>query len=437
MKKCSSISKDHIDYNYYYCLNDKFYDCKVVEAAKPYFNQALDSTFRNIPKFSETKKLLEWILKHLSCTRVFYDGFINMPCKYINYLLNKEVRGLYPYDYSLNFEIFKKFAENFYSVVEGYNNFKSCMNNIKLLDDDDDEHKKMDMLYKLYKKYDELKMINEWSYNENSCEIIEYITILANDVARRYEVDDEFIKVLRDLRDKIKNGTEKYQKLCESDIKLLDTMVTEKAFPPRKTDHPPAKDTSPSTDSLEQPTRQALAHASEKGVGYPPEPEVDLPERLPTDELASKDHLTQVPHVVSPPEASHHLEESIVTQHSRGSHHASSRHTENLHEGGFNSGPFSRAQYGRSHDVHSNLMYTQYTPGEDGITTDGIKTPTEGTQSYLETFKGTITGVLGSVDPGPEEEDVSDKFPVLSMDHSQDISQIFMNMKVGILDMEQ
>ncbi|SCA81791.1 Plasmodium vivax Vir protein, putative [Plasmodium vivax] len=454
MTQCTSKSKEYVDYNCYHCLKDKFYGCYVVQDAKPYLNKALNSTFRNIPKFSDAEKLLIWILKHLSCTRVFYDGFINMPCKYINYWLNKKVQGVYPYDYNLKFDIFKKFVEDFYPVVEGYNNFKSCMNNIKFLDDDDDEYEKNDMLYTLYNMYDELKMIHEAVYIErNTCGIIHKITILANDIARRYENDDKFIKVLRDLRDEIKNGKGEYKRLCASKLEQLNKMVTQEAFPDKVPVTETPKETLQSSGSLDQSNLQPLAQLSEKGIGNQPGENVDLQASARTVQLSSGERLTQLPHERSPPEAQRPMGSSLGV-----SHHENSRHAGDSHEYISEPSLFPGEQYEQSRGAHSRSKYTGYNSVEKGITT-GVTTPTDGTQSYLEGFKGTITGVLGSVDPGPvlvvsggmgalfllfkldlsleEEEDDSVKFLELLEDLHQEISQIFMNMKVGILDMVQ
>ncbi|KMZ92288.1 hypothetical protein PVMG_03643 [Plasmodium vivax Mauritania I] len=392
----------YVDYNCYLCLKDKFSSCDLVEDAKAYLTNEHKTKFSNIHKFSDIEQLLKWILQHLSCTKVFYYGDTNMPCKYINYWLNKNVQGLYPHNYNLKFEIFEKFVKNFYSAVKSYENFKSCTNNIKFLDDHDDEYKKMDMLYKLYKNYDELKMINEWSYDKKSCGIIHHITIVANDIARRYENDDKFIKVLRNLRDKIKNGQGQYKRLCASELGQLDKMVTKEAFPDKVLVPQTPKEATPSSGSIYQLKLQELAqHVSGNGIGKQSQPSADLQASSSTEKLTSEEPSTKVSQEMSPPEESPLLELPVLVQHSRGSHYASSRHTEDLHEDGFNSGSFSRAQYERSHDAHSRLMHTAHNSIGEGITSEGVITSTDGKQSYFENIKGALSDTLQNIDPVP------------------------------------
>ncbi|SCA82157.1 Plasmodium vivax Vir protein, putative [Plasmodium vivax] len=403
MTKCTSKSKDYIDYNCYLCLKDKFHGSNVADNAKPYLDQALNSTFRNINNSSDIKELLEWILKHLTCIRAFWETDINPPCKYINFWLNEKIQRLYSYVSNSDFGKFEEFVKKFYTAVNYYRGYESCTKNIQLLKDD--EYKKLNTLYTLYKTYDDLKLVHEYMIDlKQQCGSIDYIIKQANDVANLDEDDVELINVLRDFRNIIKNPPidYRYKALCAFNLKQIDTMVSLKLFPDKVPDPPTPQVMPQSHDTLGQPTHQALTqHVTENGIGNQSEANVNLQASSSTVQLTQKDHLTQVPHVVSPHEESHHLEESIATQHSRGSHHASSRHTENIHEDGFNSGPFSRDRNEQSRDAHSSLEYTGYNSFGEGITKGGVITPTDGTQGYLETFKGTITGVLGYVDPGP------------------------------------
>ncbi|CAI7717616.1 PIR protein [Plasmodium vivax] len=397
MTECPSISNKYIDYNSYNCLNYRFPNCIMTEDGLKYLKDSENSMKQKIPNFTPRKDFLEWIIKHLICNRVFMHVNTNRACKYINFWLNKKVKDFNFYEYHSNFENYKEFVKTFYTVVKGdYNSYKYCTDNIDILNND--EYNKMNMLYTLYNEYDELKKIHELVYEDRkTCKIIQNITNVANDVARSYKNDDEFINVLRDLRDKIKNGKEKYQTLCESDLKQLDTMVTEKAFPPRKPDPPPPKEISHSTDSLEQTTHEALAqHVSGNGIRNEPEPNVDLQGSARRVQLSSGEHFTKVSHERSLPEAQHPIGSSLGV-----SHHSSSYHAGELHEELFKSAPLPGEQYERSRDAYPTSVYTGYNPVDERITTEGVITPTDGTQSYLENIRGTITGVLGSVDPVP------------------------------------
>ncbi|KMZ79364.1 hypothetical protein PVIIG_05995 [Plasmodium vivax India VII] len=441
MEACPSISNKYIDYKCYECLKDKFHTCYLTVGGQAYLNSPHDTRNSKIPNFTYREDILEWIVKHLGCTKVFWGGYTNIPCKYINFWLNEKIKVLYTYVSNSYFKNYEEFVKKFYKVVEGYDIYESCTKNINFLDDDD-EYKKLNTLYTLYKKYDELQNINQYQYKDKrTCELIQDITNLANDIARSHKNDDEFIKILKNLRNTIKNAEGRYKTLCESDLKQLDTMVTETAFPPKVHKPPTPPEISQSSDSLEQAIPQALAQrVSDNGIPNQPQPKVDLP----VEQFRSEEHPTKASHSELPSQVSPLLEVPFREQHSRGSHHASSRHTENLHDDGFNSEPFSRDHNEQSPDAHSSSEYTGYNSVGEGITKRGVITPTDGTQSYLETFKGTITGILGSVDPGPvlgvsggmgalfllfkEEEDDSVKFLEVLEDFHQEISEIFRNM---------
>ncbi|VUZ99578.1 PIR protein [Plasmodium vivax] len=389
MAKCTCKAQKYIDYNCYYCLNSRFPNCNMTQDGWKYLNNALNSMNPKITNFTTRNEFLKWIVKHLICTSVFWDIDTNIACKYINFWLNKKVKVFDFYEYNSNFNNFKEFVNKFYTVVEGdFSSYKNCSNNIQLLDDD--EYKKMDMLYTLYNEYDELKKIHPDAYIEfKTCEIIQNITKLANDIARSYKNDDEFIKVLRDLRDKIKNGEGRYKELCASKLQQLDTMVTLEAFPDKVPVSQPPKGISQSTDSLAQ-------HVSEKGIGKQSQPIVDLQEGSPTEQLRSEEHRTQVSHAMIPSKAQQHRGSSLVA-----SHHESSRHEGELYEGLFKSTPYSGEQYEQSRDAQPRSVHTRYKPVEEGYGTEGGITSTEGAQSYLENIRGTITGVFESVQPAP------------------------------------
>ncbi|KMZ96465.1 hypothetical protein PVNG_06459, partial [Plasmodium vivax North Korean] len=399
----------YIDYNCYSCLDSKFYFCEVTDTGLEYLNNALKLMPTKIDDFTANNNILQWIIKHLTCNSVFMHIDTSIACEYINFWLNKKDKDLNFYKYS-NFNNFKKFMENFYTVSKGaFGFYKICTNSIKLLEKD--EYNKMNILYKLYKLYDDLKLVHpNTDYWKKTCENVQFITKQANDAAHLYKDDDGFIKVLRDLRDTIKNGQGRYKELCASNLKQLDTMVTLKAFPDRLPDPPTHIEISqPSIsleknnpEALEKTKSQALAqHVSKNVIGNPLEPKEDLQESSPTEQLTSEEHLKNVSHGMSPHEESPLLELPFSAQQHIVSQHGNSRHAGDLREDVFKLATFPRERNEESRDAHSRSAYTGYNSVEEEIRTEGVITPTDGTQSYLENIKGAITGVLGEVDPVP------------------------------------
>ncbi|CAI7724189.1 PIR protein [Plasmodium vivax] len=393
----TSCTCKYIDYNCYDCLKNKFHFCEVTPTGRTYLNRSLESMDKKINNFNSSNEHLIWIIKHLTCNSVFLHINTNIACKYINFLLNEKVKTLYPYDYNIYYKYFEDFVKKFFTVVEGdYKHNQICTTNINLLEDV--EYKKMDILNTLYKEYDKLKNIHQSVYIQwKTCEIIDYIIKEANAGAELYKNDYEFINVLRGLRDIIKKGDGKYEKFCATKLQQLDRMVREDAYPDKKPDTPTHTDISQSSVTLEHPKLQALAQdASENRIGKQSQASVDLHERLHTKQLRSNEEFTQVSHEISPSEAQHHRGSSLGE-----SHRARSRHAEDPQENVFESSTFSREPNELSLEAHSRSVHTGYNTADERYTTERAITPTDGTQSYLETFKGTITGVLGSVDPGP------------------------------------
>ncbi|KMZ96172.1 hypothetical protein PVNG_06157 [Plasmodium vivax North Korean] len=392
MAACPFISNKYIDYECYDCLKYKFRGCEVTEDGWTYLNNILDSMDTKIHNFTPKNKILVELFKHLTCNRVILHTNTNVACKYINFWLFENVKKEYFHDYNSNFNNFQEFVKKFYKVLKHYSSYKSCTESIKI--PDNIEYNKMNTLYTLYQKYDDLKLVhkhtNDWV---NTCKNIQYITTQANGAARTYDDDEEFIKVLRHLRDTIKNGTGNYKTICDSNLKELQTMVTEKAFPPKAHKPRTPQGISQQSVSLVSNQPQTLTHVSENGIVKQPETKVDLHESSPTAQLRSEDHFTQVSRAASPIEESRLLEQSIAAHHPRGSRHARSHHAGDSHEDIYEQSAFSGEQYEQSHDTHSSSGILQLDPS-------------------LE-----------------EEEDDSAKFLVDLEDIHQENSQIFKNMK--------
>ncbi|KMZ76963.1 hypothetical protein PVIIG_05734 [Plasmodium vivax India VII] len=375
----------------------------MTEDGLDYLNNALNLIKPKIPNFTASNEFLKSIVTHLICNRVFMHVDTNIACNYINFWLNKKVKDLYYYEFDSNFKNFKEFVNKFYTVVKGdYKSYKSCTNSIQILGNED--YYQMNMLYSLFKEYDELKKINEWEYKvKNTCDIISKITNLANDVARKYKKDEEFIKVLKNLRETIKNAEGSYKTFCKSDLKQLDNMVTEREFPSIVHAPPTRQEILKPSDSLEQTTHQSLAHVSGNGIRNEPEPNVNLQAR-------------------------------------------------DSHEDRIEPSPFSVEQYEQSRDAHSSPEYTGYNSVSARFATGDVITSTQGAQSYLENIRGTITGVFQSVEPAPilgvsggmgvlfllfkEEEDVTILSPLASLGRTQ-VFQDMKNIMMEILDQVQ
>ncbi|EDL42690.1 variable surface protein Vir6, putative [Plasmodium vivax] len=134
-------------------------------------------------------KVLEELLKHLQNHGAFWD-YDSEACRYISYILSKEVaKENHTYDQKI-FEMFQRFVHE-YNHRPGYNS-QHC--STSLVHVDSKMYEKMNKLYTLYEKYDDHINTHKVLGNEENCpDFIPFLRIY-NDFIEHNQPTNEYYK---------------------------------------------------------------------------------------------------------------------------------------------------------------------------------------------------------------------------------------------------
>ncbi|CAG9485325.1 unnamed protein product [Plasmodium vivax] len=383
------------------------------------------------------------LLKHVHRDGVFFGGNNLDACKYINYILYEEVerKNYRSYDQEA-IPLFRKFLDAYGEKRGKQNRCKSEINNI--------QRETYNIINPLYELYDKNKYCSGFVENnvQYKCkDFEEYFRLYDRYMFDTYPKSSKFYDILKNIEQhankvlslyKRGGGCNGYSEDLRSPRLFIPDSVPKPETHNKEQMH---QNRLQSEDRTSQSETHGIAHAEQtqlpKVISIL-DPEQETP-RTDQENSANVFHSENDDHNEIPRHpVSSHL--GRIDQHIRKDEEETKM--------------FSR--YPKTFR-HFNPSETSLYSGRSGHAAEqDISNEVESSPSSV---MSTITSALRDVEPGPvlvvsggmgvlfllfkldpsleEEEDVSDKFPVLSMDHSQEISQIFMNMKVGILDMEQ
>ncbi|KMZ88838.1 hypothetical protein PVBG_05634 [Plasmodium vivax Brazil I] len=305
-----------------------------------------------------------------------------------------------------------------------------CENYLKNLGD---EFRMKKLLYRFYDLYTELKNGKNNRTNSIPCHNISLIVSEYYDYKNSIDKDKDFQKQFKDLKKIIQKETP-FPQIC-TNYNKLDYVLPEVISPPKAEPHETASDNLKSEGSSQKGQNTDLGQGTD--VRGADDKSVVLSTRNFPQELKLQEQVSSLA-LENPTEDSHEEqllinippEEQILTTLSQGNH----------------------VYRTRSPREQLDTVWEQGTkfPGEETASPDPNIYPLEGTQNIEGNRRGmfgkigeSVINVLGDVDPVPvvgvseEDEDAYVEFLVVSMDHSQENSQIFKIMKVGILDMAQ
>ncbi|SCA82058.1 VIR protein [Plasmodium vivax] len=149
-------------------------------------------------------------------------------CSYVNYRLNDDVRKNYQLVDESKFEIFNKFSSIFHDERYGVRSRKdyACKKYIKYLNND--EHRRMTILYNFYTFYDKLRSSNNLKSNPE-CINLPYNNKLYNEVIDDfYNHDPELYNKIKDVKVLIEEFLLKTKSKCTESVhfripqKILD-----------------------------------------------------------------------------------------------------------------------------------------------------------------------------------------------------------------------
>ncbi|SCA82010.1 VIR protein [Plasmodium vivax] len=451
MAECQSGSAEYLNHACYTYLNDKFKNTTIGESSKEYFDKVYDIFKGKDSRHFLYHPLLLELITYTSDDGVFILADKSIACNFLNYLLNDKLRNTgYQYNNISHYDIYKKFVKDFYIERHGkLHQDKSCSVYIK--DIEDAIFKRMATLYQLYDDYNDLKKNNK-KFESKECDKLGKFASFFNEIARTHgKNDDELLKKLKDLKNLIEGKISSFYDTCNTKISFFH--LPEPSSQDQKITAPALSQANvhPDPALTSHGAQQNLQETSILRENSPEKREKEVREDLYTS--SSSDHSEELTSI----NASHHSPGSVSlstwesedspripesdTRHVSGSFHRLGRSHAQIPEE-----PDLLMKEGRG-NIEGETYQPDYRPSNLGAKEGGVSG-----------ILSSIGGVLGEVDPAPvlgvsggmgvlfilfkldpsleEEEDDSVKFLEVLEDFQQ-ISQIFMNMKVGILDMEQ
>ncbi|KMZ82441.1 hypothetical protein PVIIG_05843 [Plasmodium vivax India VII] len=189
------------------------------ESNSKYFQETCDNFTPKISPDSKYYPVLLDLIKHASHDGIFAEGNERIACNYANYFLNDTlIKSYYLYDNIPKYVIYQNFLKEFYAKKHGERNQNIlCAVYIKHIKED--IFKRMQILYKLYDDYEDLKIPHQYD-NNIECNKLSKFSKLFNETASTHcKNDSELLTRLTDLKKLIQ------KKISSPDYNKCDTKI--------------------------------------------------------------------------------------------------------------------------------------------------------------------------------------------------------------------
>ncbi|SCA60621.1 hypothetical protein, conserved [Plasmodium vivax] len=356
-------------------------------------------------------------------------------CKYINYLLYGEVERKKHRSYNQKLiSLFHKFSV---AYGEEHGNQKRCVSKIYSIKDE--TYNKINALYHVYDNYKKCYLFKEQTIRDGCNFFDDFFASYDNYIRNNGSKSLKFNQILENIEKYAKDSFTLYKKGCE---KYKDNPRSPQLFEPPPepkleihTQVHKGQTVLHSVDNIPQYTSHGITNTlqTELTSDIPRSPREHENQRRDQGNIVNIDHSANDIH----PRTSRQETRVPPIREDEEETHMFSGYPNHL-EHSYSSG--------------TSFYPIQYEHVEEQALSKKVELPPSSVMS-------TITSALSDVQPGPvlgvsggmgvlfllfkldpsleEEEDDSVKFPVVSMDHSQENSHIFKIMKVDILDMVQ
>ncbi|KMZ86092.1 hypothetical protein PVBG_05491 [Plasmodium vivax Brazil I] len=420
-----------LNYNHYNTLTKKF-------NKKPYYEYS--EKFDVVLKYAESEEwkrdmydpTYEEVYRHLSDDGIMLV-YMEQGCKYISYLLHKQVKDVLKYSYNLEtFNILKKYVEYFYKYKGRSRN--NCLQHILYVDED--IYEKLDTLYRLYDRYTNvLSSYNSW--DKNKCSFFKLFVNEYNEYIKNNKPTSlDLNKILEHFKSYVNNTKTSLNGKCEDYNYFLEKIELYKPPNEQKPAHIP---------ELESLQPQALQNEVNNPVKNPV---VNPVQRTTNIEV---NQLELLPNVPPASELEYIATKSDIEQGGE-SELVSGRNPESVIKEFTLSEPQEQElhHYGplRTHVPDETMGQSGYrtkveSPEQLVLKGDQLINPLnrlENDQGFMENMRNAITGFLGEVDPVPvvgvsEEADVDNESLIDSMENIQNFFQDFKDMEMDIFQM--
>ncbi|CAI7724026.1 PIR protein [Plasmodium vivax] len=208
----SQLDHVYLTYDNYSAFKDKFSRNQPFSSSEIKLEQLVDETNFEIPKNAKLYKTINNLLRHINDNHYFYWGENLEACKYIRYILQKEVEVNLNHNYDTN--IFKNFQNFLIKYGEIFPHKKGrCTSKIEPIDET--TFKKMHALHQLYDKYEKYKVYAK-GYMNLACDefnlFIKEYNIYINDNESKSEA---FNRILKNLSEKVENTASDFREQCK------------------------------------------------------------------------------------------------------------------------------------------------------------------------------------------------------------------------------
>ncbi|SCA83355.1 VIR protein [Plasmodium vivax] len=429
MAGCSGHDVDYITYDCYKELKHYFHEkVKLSEDSAEILRKALSTVTNKHPDMNSIPEIFKSLGTFYTGDHAFSSIGQIPSCIYVNYWLNKKLRNVYYNVPEHKFNVFKEFSDKFAKERNSIKN--SC--NLYMKYYNEDKWDRIKFLYEWYDKFEEL-ISSKKHKTDLECNDITILRKEFNEFTKKHDrKDEELMNKLIKFKDLLPTKLSEINSNCKDEIKYFQ-------YPPQEEERRAAvkaqeEQQRAAIKAQEEQQRaaeqaKALRQTDQRTLIIPPNHEQTEPL---TD--GSRNNLLLETHRRSPemfpPKVHEDSERQVFTGPTRFIPGSFREHTDGL-----------EYQLEKNTELENANMSPDYRPGVFG------------------TLKNTFTDVLGQVDPVPvvgvsggmgalfllfrlepsleEDEDAYVEFLVVPMDHSQENSQIFKIMKVGILDMAQ
>ncbi|KMZ76909.1 hypothetical protein PVIIG_06172 [Plasmodium vivax India VII] len=402
MAQCQRGSSDtYLNYACYTRLKDKFDVINPGDTGYRHLGKAKEKikvNHENYPiKYEEFFKNLA---SYLQQDGIFVEADRIIPCRYINYLLNKKLIKDDMYLSNPNYGILKDFVKEFHRSKSSIGDGEICSSEIQFLEYE--EYKKMELLYDLYDKYITLTQRYK-PYKYDACNILSKFIMTYNDSINSYQkTDEKLIKKLIDLKELIGKNVLPNNEGCQKKIThfTLSDIENKKIEEENRKRIEEQRQEQEKQERLEREKQERLEREKQEQL----EQEKQL-EHKQLERVELQRHLQTRPL----------LPNSNEQRQQYGVPYIPASSLPPIHESGL-AEPYNSQSFGESE--HSEIKMEQ---SQD--------------QDVLGQMQNAFSSIL---DPSlEEEEDDSVKFLEPLEDFHQDILEIFRNMMVGLLDIVQ
>ncbi|KMZ77363.1 hypothetical protein PVIIG_05511 [Plasmodium vivax India VII] len=395
--------------------------------------QTINSLNRNLKKNDD---IILNFYKLLTNGKILLSGFNKNYCKYINFWLNKEYRKNINFNKVPDFNVFHKFVYEVNRVKIGNQNY-SCAKYISNLDNK--IYNNIIFLYELYDRYNKIKKPKVTELN-NTCS---KISVLSKDyrdsIYKYYKEDKDLYNKLEHIKTLFNNITESRDSPCKDRISFIKPLDFDNHLKEEARKKAEEEEQKEAAEQEKRARDEAAARQAKEDKGRVHQ---NLLQSNDLSLSSSRDNQSQ--------EMRQEYGEFHSTRYPAGSRELDTTPLQSSAQRYVYSGrpvPSTGLLLEEDHTKEDMELQGEvaYEPRGTDRTRSGISGGSSGIPGY-------IAEVLGSVDPGPvlgvsggmgalfllfkEEEEDSVKFLVVLEDFHQ-ISQIFRNMVVAMLDIVQ